>query len=98
VKIRITSAAESDITSALDWYHGQNPLVGAKFLEAVAACISSIREHPLGYQQVYRDCRKALLHRFPYFLMFRVVPAEVIILGCFHGRRDPSVWKRRVDR
>jgi len=98
VNIRITSAAESDLAGAFDWYHEQSPLVAARFLEAAEACISSIREHPLGYQEVYRDCRKALMHRFPYFLMFRVAPAEVIILGCFHGRRDPSVWQRRADQ
>jgi hypothetical protein len=34
---------------------------------------------------------------FPYGLFFVASTKEIKVYGCFHGARDPALWKRRID-
>jgi plasmid stabilization system protein ParE len=40
--------------------------------------------------------RKRLVHRFPYALLYRVEPAEVVIVAVMHQRRRPDYWLGRI--
>jgi plasmid stabilization system protein ParE len=42
------------------------------------------------------DIRKAVLRRFPYVILFRALEHEVVVIACFHGRRDPDEWRTRI--
>jgi len=37
-----------------------------------------------------------VLKRFPYSVLFRASEDEVVVIACFHGRRDPHDWLRRL--
>ena len=41
--------------------------------------------------------RRALLRRFPYAVLFEVVPKEIVVYGILHAARDPRAWKRRKN-
>jgi len=46
---------------------------------------------------VYKSIRRALLHRFPYALMFVIEADETLtVIACFHGSRDPAHWQKRA--
>jgi plasmid stabilization system protein ParE len=45
---------------------------------------------------VFRDVRRARLRWFPYGLFFRIRPDALVVVACFHARRDPQQWRRRV--
>jgi hypothetical protein len=34
--------------------------------------------------------------RFPYGVFYRVCNARVEVVGVLHGRREPTIWQRRV--
>ena len=34
--------------------------------------------------------------RFPFAVYFRIRSDALVVLAVFHGRRDPTVWQRRV--
>ena len=97
---RVTASreAEADIADATDWYEEQRNGLGSRFLEDVRSIIELIASNPLQYAMRYRDARRALLHRFPYALIFRVADSEVRLVGCFHTSRDPRRWQARVRR
>ena len=57
---------------------------------------TSIREMPELYAVVHRDTRRAMLVRFPYSLLYRLVNKQVIVVACFHGKRDPRRWQSRT--
>lgn len=44
---------------------------------------------------VHADIRRVLLRVFPYALFYVIEENAIVILGCFHGRRDPQTWKDR---
>jgi hypothetical protein len=33
--------------------------------------------------------------RFPYAIIFEIQEHRVLIIACFHGRRNPKRWQRR---
>jgi hypothetical protein len=41
------------------------------------------------------DCRRVLLRRFPFSMVYRVLGDEFLVIAVFHHRRDPSKLARR---
>jgi hypothetical protein len=41
--------------------------------------------------KAHEDTRRALLARFPYALFYRAEPDRVLVIACFHAKRDPLV-------
>lgn len=88
-------AAAADVEEAFGWYEGQRAGVGEEFLLAVQATLKLIAQQPRAYPVVHRDTRRALLKRFPYGLYYRLFADAIVVVGCFHGKRNPKVWKAR---
>ena len=96
--IRLVDEAEADIQEARQWYRRQRPELADRFMEAVASGLRVIESYPEAQPRVHGPLRRLLLHGFPYAL-FHFVDADVIVVtGCFHTARDPSVWQDRSDQ
>ena len=94
VIIRPVAAAEID--EAFLWYESQRTGLGEEFLAEVNSTLDTVREMPELYAVVWRDTRRAMLVRFPYSLLYRLVNNQVIVVACFHGKRDPKRWQGRT--
>ncbi len=44
---------------------------------------------------VIEEYRRAILKRFPYVILFRNDPMEIVIEAVIHGSREPGCWERR---
>jgi plasmid stabilization system protein ParE len=98
VIIRLVDEAEADIQVAWQWYRRQRPDLANRFMAAVTSGLHTIELYPDAQRRAHGPLRRLLLHRFPY-AMFYFVDADVIVVtGCFHTARDPSVWQERSDR
>lgn len=95
MKLRIRLAALQDMDDAHAWYESQRPGVGEEFLSAVDHVMASVVESPLRHRVLVLDTRQALVRRFPYRVLYRVLGDEVVVVACFHARRDPRRWERR---
>ena len=89
-------AAAADIEEAYRWYEQRQVGLGEEFLAAVDAILGDVVSHPSAYPAVYREARRALLHRFPYAIFYRIYGEIVVVVACMHGRRDPQRWKDRI--
>jgi plasmid stabilization system protein ParE len=92
----IRPAAAAEIDEAYLWYEAQRTGLGEEFLAEVNGALDTIREMPELYAVVHRDTRRAMLVRFPYSLLYRLVNKQVIVVSCFHGKRDPTRWQGRT--
>lgn len=93
----IRPAAEQDITDAADFYEGRERGLGVAFLRELSGALSKIGALPLQFPLVWRDARRALLHRFPFAIYFVLRDeSTVIVLAVVHQRRHPTLWKARV--
>ena len=90
-----TETAQAETEAATAWYEAQRPGLGVEFLAALDEAIEAVRTHPQAYPVVLRDIRRARLPRFPYSLFYRVHDEQLLVIACFHARRDPRIWRRR---
>ncbi|MHB8859321.1 MAG: type II toxin-antitoxin system RelE/ParE family toxin [Thermoleophilia bacterium] len=89
------AAAAADVEDAFLWYESQRSGLGDEFLDELSLVLSAINENPIRFPVLHRDTRRALLHRFPYALFYRVLHEKIIIVACMHGKRNPSHWQIR---
>ena len=94
--MQIRRAAEFDLTAAQMWYETQVSGLGRQFHLEVSQVFARLTETPLIYSTVYRDVRRAVVHRFPYLIWYRVLGQDVIVLACTHGRQDPDIVISRL--
>ncbi len=71
------------------------PGLGDEFLAAAQALVDRLVENPLALPLVHRDTRRAVFRRFPYSFIYRTIGDDVFVLACFHGKRNPRVWRSR---
>jgi plasmid stabilization system protein ParE len=88
-------AAAADLDEAFLWYESQREGLGEEFLVAVTRVMEVLAKAPGQYPVVHRETRRALVRRFPYSVFYRVVGSDVVVVGCFHGSRDPRRWRNR---
>lgn len=91
----VRAAAAADIEDAHAWYERARRGLGWEFLAAVATALDRIRDNPVLYPVVHRDTRRALVPRFPCALFYRAEPDRILVIACFHAKRDPLVWQSR---
>jgi toxin ParE1/3/4 len=77
---------EPEITAAYDWYEAQRPGLGERnplaWPIATTVGASAIRRAPLA--------------RFPFYLLYIDLGAELQVLAFAHVRRQPGYWQHRV--
>ncbi len=88
--------AEQDLSDAADWYETQQPGLGHAFLDEVLYMFSGIADAPHMYPSVHRNTRRALIHRFPFGIYYRVEETTIVVIAILHGSRDPRRWKSRI--
>jgi plasmid stabilization system protein ParE len=96
VRIVFRRAASAEFEEAAIWYESQRHGLGDEFSSEVGLAIEKVAENPALYPVVFGDIRRTATRRFPFAIYFRVRESVVVVLAVFHGRRDPSVWKRRA--
>lgn len=89
-KVQVRRAAELDVAEAQVWYETQRSGLGAEFHSEISQIFTILTETPLIYPILHRDVRRALVHRFPYLVWYRVVGDEVTVLACTHARQSPK--------
>jgi plasmid stabilization system protein ParE len=94
--IIVRPEAAADIGEAFVWYERQHAGLGNEFLAAVQSAMGDVVAHPTSHPVIHRDTRRALVHRFPYGIFYRVYGKVVVVVACMHGRRDPRRWGSRT--
>lgn len=94
-RINLRPEAEAEISEATTWYEERGPGLGSAYLDEVARVLRVIAEAPDHYPIVGGSIRKAVFRRFPYIVLYRAEDDEIVVVSCFHTRRDPKEWRRR---
>lgn len=97
-QVRFTPLADDDVAETYAWYETARPRLGEDFLRDLHRALDVVVAYPQGCPDVHRGLRRALLHRFPYSLYYRLMDATGIIevRACVHQSRHPRTWRRRA--
>lgn len=77
------------------WYAEQAPGLELEFARALDAALAAAGRAPEAYPVVEGDIRRLILRRFPYQVLFYREGDDLVVLACYHHRRDPQVWQSR---
>jgi len=93
--LRIDPAAEEEAQHAAQWYEDRRRGLGLDFLAAVDTGVQRIRKDPLAFALLETlpeepNVRRFLLQRFPYGIIYEIIPNEIRILAVAHTRRRPQ--------
>jgi len=93
--IRFLRPAEMEMLDAAQYYEMQASGLGSAFLDQIDKAIQDIREHPERWPILKHNIRRRLIPRFPYALLYRVDPDEIIIQATMHLHRRTDYWAGR---
>jgi plasmid stabilization system protein ParE len=93
-KIQITEEAEVEIRKATDWYSNISLGLGEKFSSEIKDHVESFVEHKL----VVKNCRRMLLHNFPYTIYYSRNEQERVleIIAVLHNRQSLNTLADRI--
>ena len=94
--VAIQAGAEADITDAYPWYASQRKGLGESFLLCIEEALARVSRTPQIYAFVYKDIRRALIHRFPFGVFYIESENKITVLAVLHARRNPQTWKEHT--
>jgi plasmid stabilization system protein ParE len=88
--------AEAEFEHAASFYESRMEGLGRSFTAEIERAISLIRERPDVGSPVWLTCRRVLVHRFPYSIIYKHDAGSVLIFTIAHQRRRPESRQRRT--
>ncbi len=92
----IAPAAVFEIADAVAAYEATRPSLGRAFMDELRRIRVDVERFPEGFHEVLPTVRRALLHRFPYGVLYRVTPAAIEIVALMPTRADPARIAQRI--
>jgi plasmid stabilization system protein ParE len=96
--VEFLPVADREALSALRRYvRKAGPVVAGRFQTAFDDAIARVGTNPRAWaKHLYGTRRCRLRLRYPYFLIYVVEPARVLVVAVAHDRRRPGYWRRRL--
>jgi len=87
--------ADQEAEDAAAWYEARNPDAASRFVTELERTLERISVAPLQFPRISKSIRFAVLHDFPYLVIFRDAPDAIRILAIAHGKRRRNYWAKR---
>lgn len=96
-KTIITKDADRDFIEDFIWYAKKNSDLAERFRENVKKEIEFLSNTPFACALLSKKVRQAIVHKFPYRIIFVIENRKVIIIAILHEKRSPAIWKKRIN-
>ena len=88
--------ARAEMFDAAIYYDDCRGGLGTEFLDELEAAFSLVKAHPEIGQIMRRVCRRVLLARFPYGVIYRRRDEIIYVVAIMHLHRKPGYWLDRI--
>ncbi|MBL8879303.1 MAG: type II toxin-antitoxin system RelE/ParE family toxin [Phycisphaerales bacterium] len=92
----IRPEAADDASRARRWLESVRPGLGADFQAELGDLFDRLQRQPALYPALHRDCRRAVLRRFDYSVVYRLLPDRIQVIGVLHCRLNPAVMQAPI--
>ena len=93
--LEVHPEAVAEAREAVQWYQARNEAVADAFIAEIDHAIGQIDEAPDRWSAYIQGTRRYLLHRFPFYVVYRRRGSTIQIIAVAHGHRKPGYWKPR---
>ncbi|MBC7784034.1 MAG: type II toxin-antitoxin system RelE/ParE family toxin [Burkholderiales bacterium] len=97
MKYRFHAAARIEFLQAVVYYESHRSGLGEAFEREVYSRIQDLLAAPHSFPSVRKTIHRCATRRFPYAIVYSILPKEVIILAVAHQSRLPGYWRRRTS-
>lgn len=94
--------ASDELSAASSWYEERGFGIGSRFVDEVESAVAHIERNPaIGAQWSVNEVpldvevRRLPLRRFPYLLVYVLVPVPTVV-AVAHAHRRPGYWSDRL--
>jgi len=95
MKLQFHQEALREYIKAMLWYAKRSFDAPFNFEAEVDSMVERIFANPLAFATVYKNKRKAVLKKFPFYLIFESRADAIIVFAIAHSKRKASYWRRR---
>ena len=95
MNIRLDEGARAELLEARDYYNSQLPGLGNELIDEFKTTVDCIIENPEAWQQITPRHRRCRFHRFPYNVIYEILPDTILIIALAHAKRKPGYWRSR---
>jgi len=86
----------ADAADAIEWYALRSERAAADFIAELEHAIGDVAAAPGRWPRHGKSCRRRVLHRYPYLVLYRETERSVFVIAIAHGRRRPGFWQQRT--
>lgn len=83
------------MTGAARFYEARVPGLGRDFLAEIERCFDQISAMPEAGQLIYGKFRRRLVMRFPYSVVYELLPDAILVVAIAHQSQRPGYWRQR---
>ena len=87
--------ADRELSDAALYYEQASLGLGMAFLAEVESCTDSILDLPQAGPTIRGDVRRRIVSRFPYGILYGILPDHIRILAVMNLKRRPFYWLGR---
>ena len=95
-RIRFLSPAEIEMFDAAAYYETRVPELGTDFISTIEIAVFDLSDEPEKWPVIGKEIRRRILPRFPYSILYKIDPEEIIIVAIMHQKRRPNYWINRL--
>ncbi len=93
--VSVHEEATEELGNAAKWYDEHLSGLGKDFTDEVEKVMEFVCSFPEAAPKTRGGARKRILHRFPYNIIYRIMPDKIRILAIAHQKRRPFYWRGR---
>ncbi len=97
MKVGFLPAAEIEFLREVAYYSKARSGSGLRFQMAVQAAVSRIAMHPLSGASSFKGTRSTLVKGFPFSVVYRPSPSEILVIAVAPHRKRPYYWASRIE-
>lgn len=96
LRIEYHPGARLDFDESFDWYLVRSQQTAVRFSTAINASLDLIAANPERFLPLDSMHRQCTVKRFPFRIIYRILPDHVFVVAIAHGKRRPGYWSDRT--
>jgi len=88
--------AEEEMLEAASYYESKAENLGRRYIFEIERSKNIIINNPELYPILKYNIRRCIVRRFPYGILYKIDPKEIVIVAIMHLNRKPDYWLNRI--
>lgn len=93
--VELLPGAVTDAREAYAWYLERSENAAQAFMAELQSALDQVAAAPQRWPGWLHDTHRALLRRFPFFVVYRIQDTAIWVVAVAHARRRPDYWRTR---